>query len=76
MSYDDDDAIFDVLTNHEGQYSLWPDGLSLPSGWEPAGFRGPKHACCVYVDEVWTDLRPRSLRDRPLRRAPTRTAGP
>jgi MbtH protein len=67
MSYDNDDAIFHVLTNDEDQYSLWPDGLALPPGWRPAGFHGPKRACSTYVDEVWTDMRPRTLRLRPPR---------
>lgn len=54
---------FQVVLNDEEQYSIWDASLPVPAGWRPAGFSGPEPECLAYVDEVWTDLRPRSLRD-------------
>jgi MbtH protein len=59
---DDDDRIYDVVVNDEEQYSIWFAGRELPAGWRKAGKTGPKAECLAYVDEVWTDMRPLSLR--------------
>jgi MbtH protein len=61
---DDDDARYQVLRNDEDQYSLWPAGLEVPAGWYQVGEEGTRGECSAYVDEVWTDMRPRSLRER------------
>jgi MbtH protein len=58
----DRDAEFVVVVNDEEQYSIWPAGRDLPSGWRAAGRRGPKDACLAYTTGVWTDMRPLSLR--------------
>ena len=55
---------FVVLINEEEQYSLWPRGKEIPAGWRAAGKEGSKSECCDYVDTVWTDMRPLSLRRR------------
>jgi uncharacterized protein YbdZ (MbtH family)/predicted MFS family arabinose efflux permease len=60
----DDDATYEVLRNDEDQYSLWLAGHDVPAGWYPVGKQGTKDECSAYVDEVWTDMRPRSLRER------------
>jgi MbtH protein len=60
----DDDTMFIVLRNDEEQYSLWPTGLEIPAGWHKVRDEGTKDECSAYVDEVWTDMRPRSLRER------------
>lgn len=60
----DDDARYQVLRNDEDQYSLWPVDLDVPAGWHRAGKEGTKEECSAFVDEVWTDMRPRSLRER------------
>ncbi len=52
-----------VLINDEEQYSLWPTFRDPPPGWREVGKRGTKEECMSYVDEVWTDMRPKSLRD-------------
>lgn len=62
MAFDREDALFKVLINHEEQYSLWPDYKTVPGGWRETGTRGPKQACLDYVEQVWTDMRPLSLR--------------
>ncbi|HYV48209.1 MAG TPA: MbtH family NRPS accessory protein [Myxococcaceae bacterium] len=65
MSDDREDATtFQVVVNHEEQYSLWPAGRALPLGWKPAGKTGPKEECLAYIKEVWTDMRPLSLRKK------------
>ena len=53
-----------VLMNHEEQYSLWPAHKAIPPGWEQVGPTGSEEECVAYVDEHWTDMRPKSLRER------------
>jgi uncharacterized protein YbdZ (MbtH family)/MFS family permease len=60
----DDDARYEVLRNDEDQYSLWLAGQEVPAGWHRVGKEGTKEECSAYVDEVWTDMRPRSLREQ------------
>ncbi|MDQ3578734.1 MAG: MbtH family NRPS accessory protein [Actinomycetota bacterium] len=58
-----DDITYQVLVNDEGQYSLWPADREAPGGWRPDGKVGTKDECAAHVDEVWTDMRPVSLRE-------------
>ena len=58
----EDDTIYKVVVNHEEQYSIWPAHRDLPLGWNAAGKEGPKQECLAYIEEVWTDMRPLSLR--------------
>jgi MbtH protein len=58
----DDGRTYVVVVNHEEQYSIWPAGKELPAGWRAAGKSGSKAECLQYIDEVWTDMRPLSLR--------------
>src|SRR5215467_350350 len=51
-----------VVVNDEQQYSIWPDYREVPSGWKHVGKSGPKAECLAYIKEVWTDMRPLSLR--------------
>src|SRR5438552_1197905 len=60
----DDDARYEVLRNDEDQYSLWLTGQEVPAGWYRVGKEGTRDECSAYVDEVWTDMRPRSRRER------------
>ena len=60
--FDREDGVFRVLVNHEEQYSLWPEWKAIPDGWRDAGFMGDKKACLSYIEDVWTDMRPLSLR--------------
>jgi uncharacterized protein YbdZ (MbtH family) len=50
--------------NHEEQYSIWPDYKEIPRGWKHVGKTGPKAECLAYIKEVWTDMRPLSLRTK------------
>jgi MbtH protein len=60
--FDDENAIFKVVLNHEGQYSIWPKNRDLPSGWKEDGTEGGKQVCLDHIEKVWTDMRPLSLR--------------
>ena len=51
-----------VVANHEEQYSIWPIGLPVPIGWHESGKSGTKDECLNYIEEVWIDMRPLSLR--------------
>lgn len=51
-----------VVINEEEQYSLWPDGREIPFGWKAVGEVGDRETCLSYIQEVWTDMRPKSLR--------------
>lgn len=62
-AYDaDDTTVYKVVVNHEEQYSIWPDERPNPLGWRDAGKTGLKSECLEYIKEVWTDMRPLSLR--------------
>jgi len=54
--------LFVVLINDEEQYSLWPAGKEAPAGWRATATSGTEAECMKWVDEVWTDMRPASLR--------------
>ncbi|MEO3790812.1 MbtH family NRPS accessory protein [Nonomuraea sp. B10E15] len=54
---------YTVVRNDEHQYSIWPADRQPPEGWQAQGFAGPKDDCLAHIDEIWTDMRPRSLRE-------------
>jgi MbtH protein len=60
--FDDDSVIMLVVINEEEQYSIWPEFKTLPHGWRAAGKSGTRSECLAYIREVWTDMRPASLR--------------
>ena len=64
MSTDEkeDTTIYKVVVNHEDQYSIWPADRDNALGWNDAGKSGPKAECLAFIKEVWTDMRPLSLR--------------
>jgi MbtH protein len=66
MAWDDaeDTTIYMVVVNHEEQYSLWPATRELPLGWKTVGKQGLKAECLAYIKDVWTDMRPLSLRQK------------
>lgn len=51
-----------VVVNHEEQYSIYATGRELPAGWRDAGHMGTREECLAYIEAVWTDMRPLSLR--------------
>lgn len=64
MAWDEEEdrTIYHVVVNHEEQYSIWPEYKEVPKGWWTVGKTGPKQECLDYIKEVWTDMRPLSLR--------------
>jgi MbtH protein len=58
----EDTTIYNVVINHEEQYSIWPAYRETPAGWTAVGKSGSKDECLTYIDQVWTDMRPLSLR--------------
>jgi MbtH protein len=63
-SEEDKNADCTVVVNHEDQYSIWPVDRELPRGWTTVGNPRTREECLAYIKEVWTDMRPRSLRER------------
>jgi MbtH protein len=58
------DGDLKVVVNHEQQYSIWPIDRDPPAGWQEVGKTGSKAECLEYIGEVWTDMRPLSLREK------------
>jgi uncharacterized protein YbdZ (MbtH family) len=58
----EDTTVYRVVVNHEEQYSIWPEYKEIPLGWRDVGKIGQKSECLSYIKEVWTDMRPLSLR--------------
>jgi len=61
--FDDDNGAFYVLINDEDQHSLWPTFVDVPAGWRVVFDESTRADCLAYVEENWTDMRPRSLRE-------------
>ncbi|MEO1366811.1 MAG: MbtH family NRPS accessory protein [Acidobacteriota bacterium] len=62
--FDDDNAKFYVVVNREEQYSIWPEGRDVPDGWRIVREPAPRQESLDYIEGVWTDMRPLSLRQQ------------
>jgi MbtH protein len=62
MNENEDDRDYHVVVNDEEQYSIWFTDQPIPAGWRAVGKTGKKKDCLAYIAEVWTDMRPLSLR--------------
>jgi MbtH protein len=71
---DEEDRTYKVVVNREEQYSIWFADREPPEGWREVGKQGPRKECLDYISEVWTDVRPLSLR-RQMEEAASRQAG-
>ena len=60
----DDQIIYKVVVNDEEQYSIWPSGSKAPLGWKELAMSGSKEDCLEYIAEIWTDIRPLSIRSQ------------
>jgi len=63
-SEDEDNRTYKVVMNHEEQYSIWFADREAPAGWREVGKSGTKAECLAHIKEVWTDMRPLSLRQQ------------
>lgn len=61
---EEDTTIYRAVVNHEEQYSIWPADRELPLGWLDAGRTGTKQEVIAWIEAVWTDMRPLSLRKK------------
>jgi MbtH protein len=59
--FEDENGIYHVLINEEGQHSLWPSFVEVPNGWTIALKSDTRTACLEFINKNWTDMRPRSL---------------
>jgi MbtH protein len=59
--FDDPDGVFVVLVNHEDQHCLWPRFAQVPAGWTEVFGPSSRDECLSYVEQNWTDMRPKSL---------------
>jgi MbtH protein len=59
--FEDDNAEYFVVVNHEAQYSIWPAFREIPLGWTAVGPKGKRKECLEWIEANWTDMRPRSL---------------
>ena len=58
-----DGVLYEVVVNDEDQYSIWRADREPPSGWRLVGISGTSSECLAYIEEMWTDMRPRSVRN-------------
>ncbi|MFK8013087.1 MAG: MbtH family protein [Marinicellaceae bacterium] len=56
-----DKTTYNVVINHEEQYSIWPKNRANPKGWKNIGFSGTRNKCIAHIEEIWTDMRPGTL---------------
>jgi MbtH protein len=60
----EDTTVYKAVVTDEEQYSIWPADRELPLGWKDTGKHGLKAEVLAWIEEVWTDMRPRSLREK------------
>jgi MbtH protein len=64
MIRDDENTLYRVVVNHQGQYSIWRADDPIPLGWTDVGKTATKSECLDYLQRVWTDMAPFSARTR------------
>lgn len=57
MNLNTEEMTYEVVVNHEAQYSIWPNFKEIPRGWQIVGHRGNKEACLAHIKQIWTDMR-------------------
>ncbi|KOO51013.1 MbtH family protein [Viridibacillus arvi] len=60
--FENENGIYNVLINEEGQHSLWPSFLVIPEGWSIIYWEESRQDCLEYINKNWTDLQPKSLK--------------
>ncbi len=56
------DTVYRVVMNDEEQYSILPDHIGNRLGWREIGHVGTREECPADIDQIWTDMRPLSVR--------------
>ena len=69
--FEDENGVFHVLVNEEGQHSLWPSFIGVPDGWTIVHESDSRAACLEFINQHWTDLRPKSLIETMKQISPT-----
>jgi MbtH protein len=59
--FEDENGVYHVLINNEGQHSLWPTFVEVPEGWMIILKSESRTACLEFINRNWTDMRPNSL---------------
>jgi MbtH protein len=59
--FEDENGVYHVLVNDEGQHSLWPSFIAVPDGWRIVLRSDTRTACLEFINKNWTDMRPKSL---------------
>jgi len=59
--FEDENGVYHVLINDEGQHSLWPAFVEVPEGWKIVLKSESRTACLEFINRNWTDMRPKSL---------------
>lgn len=67
--FDNEDGEFFVVVNDEEQYSIWPSDREIPAGWNAVGDAARRADCLAWIEQNWTDMRPKSLREAMEREA-------
>ena len=67
--FEDEKGVYHVLINDEGQHSLWPAFKEVPQGWTIAHKSDTRAACLEFINQNWTDMRPKSLIERMAKKA-------
>jgi MbtH protein len=62
--FEDENGVYHVLINDEGQHSLWPSFVEIPKGWTAIHKSDTRAACLEFINQNWTDMRPKSLAER------------
>ncbi|MFJ7954360.1 MbtH family protein [Lysinibacillus sp. NPDC096418] len=60
--FEEHDGVFFVLANNEGQHSLWPAYINVPSGWDIVYGENNRQECVNYIQLNWKDIKPSSLK--------------
>lgn len=64
VDFKEEAPLYRVVLNHEEQYSIWPADRENAPGWKDEGFSGTRKACLDHINDIWTDMRPLSLRKK------------
>jgi MbtH protein len=59
--FENENGVYHVLVNDEGQHSIWPEFVPVPQGWTIVHKSASRQSCLEFVEQNWTDMRPKSL---------------